>query len=135
VVQQGVIQGILAPYLEGIREAILAGQYALVGEYIRGIVSAMPAIQRYVQGLFSPLEGVFSRVANAGTRAATAMERVAESVTNLPSWYRLNEVRLSTELSGITVNIYGHVVGVDDLAAELDHAMRRQRYSVTGGWS
>jgi hypothetical protein len=135
VVRQGVIQGILAPYLEGIREAILAGQYALVGEYIRGIVSAMPAIERYVRSLFGSLEGVFGQVADAGNRAATAMERVAESVTNLPSWYRLNEVRLSTELSGITVNIYGHVVGVDDLAAELDRAMRRQRYSVTGGWS
>ncbi len=81
----------------------------------------------------SPLAGQFAVLHQAAEKAAQGLEAVSSSVTNLPSWYKLAPVQYQAA-APVMVVVEGNVVGVDDLASEIDRALRRARYSSTGGW-
>ncbi|WP_243028566.1 hypothetical protein [Thermus albus] len=132
-VTQAVVQGALGPLIDGMVEAILTSNWQAVST-LSGMITTKTEV--LVGGLLQgmhPLVSVFSDLSQSATRASESLERVAGSASNLPSWYRLEEVRGQATRT-VVINVQGSIYGVDDLRRVLEQANAVGVYANTGGW-
>ena len=131
-VAQAVVQGALGPLIDGMVEAILAADWQSVS-VLSGMISTQTEV--LVGGLLQgmrPLVSALSDLSQSATRASESLERMADSATNLPSWYRLDAARERAERV-VVVNVQGSIYGIDDLRRALAEAERVER-AAYGRW-
>ncbi len=132
-ISEALVQGTLGPIMDSLVEAIGAGNWQAVSVLSSMLAQGAQSLVEILSQSLSPLAGQFAVLHQAAEKAAQGLEAVSSSVTNLPSWYKLAPVQYQAA-APVMVVVEGNVVGVDDLASEIDRALRRARYSSTGGW-